>query len=1122
MPTPDRLGRVLLAAAVALAAVAFAAPQTSSDKAATRPAPKATPRPAPVLEGIVKGPDGKPIEGARVFYRDAAAGQGPAPSLRTDAEGRFRASLKSAQALPVRVEAKGFAARSFERVQPGSPLVVILDRGRTIEGLVRDAAGQPVARAQVVAKAEAPLGPSLWDAEANRLEATTNARGRYQLEGVGAGLYTLIARASGRGAARRPNVRAGSTVDLVLQPKASLGGIVQDGDGRPLAGALVRAEPDTFPGGGSDLGKTDANGQFELLGLEAGSYAVIARHPDFAPSVVSGVALEAAGHAETTLVLTPGFTVTGRVLGPGERPLAGEAVVQELSGHSAPRSLGELLRGEAGQDGRFRIERVPAGAFVLGVTARRFAGQRVEGAARGGESLVDVGDILLEPGLAIRGRLRMREGVPVAEAALHAFQGGMMRGGTPSQTRSEADGSFTLPGLSLGPYQLRVTAPGFAPLQTTVAAGAEGVDLVLERGGAITGVVVEEGDRPVDAYRITANPAKPESQFSGETVKTVGSPDGRFVLEDLSTGDYVLQILAPDRAPATARGTVVAQRATDVGVIRLGRGGIIRGSVVEASGGPIVGATVRVQGPGYDPMQWMQLLTAETDPAGAFEIRGVPEGPKHVVATHPEYAGAAAQVEVVMARGPADARLVLTEGGRVEGSARRRDGTPLSGLRVHAMSRSGGPTSWGVAPPQTITGPDGRFALEHVRPGPTTINLMSAAGSGRPVSMSVQSKTVEVRDGETVSVDFLSREILVTGRVTQSGAPLAGIRIQLMGESMSFMSSAAIGMGVAAPPTGPQRLQGTTGEDGAFELIVDEPGKYRARIESQDGRRQYPMRSLEIPDVEAHSVELSFSGVPVSGIVVDKETQQPAPQVGVSIFPKKATKREEGGAIRAMTGPDGRFELEADPGESRLFAHGEGYTQAQSEVTVDASGTSGLRVELERGLEIRGRIVDLRGRGLSGIDVFASSDDKGMGMGRTLADGTFRVGGLAPTTYNLCTGDPLAGYAVQAGVRPGDSDVALTVRPAGTVRLVVKGPDGAPLAKAHAFVTKVDGGRVQVPFAGGRGPTDSSGVTQLSSPAGSVEIQVSAEKLSGTTQAVVGEGATVDVEVTLKEPTRRP
>ena len=53
---------------------------------AAKPSPK--PTPAPVLSGSVRGPDGKPVEGAVILYRSLGApGREPAAMTKTDARG---------------------------------------------------------------------------------------------------------------------------------------------------------------------------------------------------------------------------------------------------------------------------------------------------------------------------------------------------------------------------------------------------------------------------------------------------------------------------------------------------------------------------------------------------------------------------------------------------------------------------------------------------------------------------------------------------------------------------------------------------------------------------------------------------------------------------------------------------------------------------------------------------------------------------------------------------------------------------------------------------------------------------------------------------------------------------
>src|SRR5262249_18431097 len=151
------------------------------------------------------------------------------------------------------------------------------------------------------------------------------------------------------------------------------------------------------------------------------------------------------------------------------------------------------------------------------------------------------------------------------------------------------------------------------------------------------------------------------------------------------------------------------------------------------------------------------------------------------------------------------------------------------------------------------------------------------AGIGPGMLTSVQSRHIEVREGETASVDFVTREILVSGRASRSGAPLAGLDIRLMGQSSMSMVTGAGMTQTATAPTEPERLHAVTREDGAFELIVDGPGRYRASFRAADGRTYLPSRELEVPDAEAYQVELSFVGVSVSGVVVDKDSSQPVP-----------------------------------------------------------------------------------------------------------------------------------------------------------------------------------------------------------------------------------------------------
>ena len=93
--------------------------------------------------------------------------------------------------------------------------------------------------------------------------------------------------------------------------------------------------------------------------------------------------------------------------------------IQEIDGQPAPQALRDVLRAEAGADGRFRVEMLPAGGHVLSVTAPGYASKRVEVNVPSSGRDVDLGDVELETGLATSARRRLEASFhPIANRAL--------------------------------------------------------------------------------------------------------------------------------------------------------------------------------------------------------------------------------------------------------------------------------------------------------------------------------------------------------------------------------------------------------------------------------------------------------------------------------------------------------------------------------------------------------------------------------------------------------------------------------------------------------------------------------------------------------------------------------
>ena len=171
-----------------------------------------------------------------------------------------------------------------------------------------------------------------------------------------------------------------ATYTLALPRALALKGVVNDEDGRPVAGA--RVSPSFFfnsnePSPGRDeylLGDnflTDSAGRWTCpnmpTGYDPARLAVRVQHPDFEPfQIYGGKVREMVGPAGT-LVIKRGITITGRVVDRDNHPVPGARA-------SAGRERwgSGLRKSETDREGGFRLEHLPAGESALTAEAKGY------------------------------------------------------------------------------------------------------------------------------------------------------------------------------------------------------------------------------------------------------------------------------------------------------------------------------------------------------------------------------------------------------------------------------------------------------------------------------------------------------------------------------------------------------------------------------------------------------------------------------------------------------------------------------------------------------------------------------------------------------------------------------
>ena len=535
---------------------------------------------------VVDG-EGAGVAGAEVWLSDFGSSWSGIVVGRTDAGGRLvlrdlpvhdhaLAAYAPGHAPSTQHEFRGPAEWRIEveLVLPGP--------GASLAGVVQDANGTPLAGAEVLIGGEIPDGVEFDDGYvygAPPRQATSDASGRFVVDGLAPGPLELEARAPGYGTAQAevelaPDQTGSCT--LVLPPEALVAGVARDGGGRPLAGVRVTGGARywdlnvDFAGFCGRETRTADDGSFVLRGLDAGRWPLKANGGTRGQAETE-LQLRAGEEARWDIVLTAGGVVAGVVLDERGAPLSHWHVAAADPGEPRER----LRSAYSDAAGRFRMEDCPTQRFVLALRApEEEYGDPVlvlEDFQVGDEALILRAMDARRPSAFIVGRLVDADGAPVLEVELMHFPSG---GGEPLAHVPDADGRFRIGPLRPGEYWLHAWAPG--PLEGHMPQFALQADetkdvgnLVLERCGWMRVRAVAKGGGALPAGTVLEDVALGEED-SGRRISFEGL-QGRS--GPLGVGTYLVRArggswCAPDvevevRPGATAEIELAFEPATE-------------------------------------------------------------------------------------------------------------------------------------------------------------------------------------------------------------------------------------------------------------------------------------------------------------------------------------------------------------------------------------------------------------------------------------------------------------------------------------------------------------------------------------------------------------------------------
>jgi hypothetical protein len=656
----------------------------------------------------------------------------------TDGGGFFEIEHVPAAKGRVVAEAAGFVtserARAEVPEEPGDTELgdLELEPEQFLEIGGVDAQDRPVEGARVSVSRRA-RGELYGDDTVTDSDARTDGAGRFRVGGFATGdraMLVVVKEGFAGGSLLNIRVPHDSPVRVVLVEDGAVTGRVVDESGRPVTEARVSHRERGWNGPWAGLfgygeGRVDDDGRFELTGLDAGPVRLRALGPEGSRSDVVRLELEAGERVDgLELVLRSRPRILGRVLAPDGSPVP-EARVS-VRGGGTPRHC------DTGDDGGFRCEGREPGRYTL--AAQKDGVGQVEESVVLGETDLTV-DLYLESELVISGRVVTADGEPVTDRVVRVQDPAQGFPGS-VQEEIEADGSFTIRGVTEGTYELLVES--YSDPMSLLTPHRHPEPIVVRDGLSVTGLEVRLEATTV--LRGTLHGLS-EGELAGTLVgaqevggegfpRTLGGEVGegsRYEIPDIGPGTWTVIAVGPEReAQARAEIEIQPREQDPVLDLTLVRGVTLAGRVLldgEPWSGVAIGA---IEAAGM----------ATTDLGGRFELPGIPPGRQEIllaggsldegmtVLTREVVVEEGREVVIDVAVGPVRGLVTGPEGPLAEVSVALAPEIPIL------------PDNFPLIPRVVTTTADGRFLIDRVPAG--TYSIAFATPGYAPVTHEIQ------------------------------------------------------------------------------------------------------------------------------------------------------------------------------------------------------------------------------------------------------------------------------------------------------------------------------------------------------------------------------------------------
>jgi hypothetical protein len=446
---------------------------------------------APVVGMVVDTQSGAPVPHAQVSIgREFTV---------SDDDGAFAFGGLAAGQYQVTASHQGYVRTATQVQAPSNGARVRIDPGLRLSGVVVDERGRGT---------KANLNVALVG-ESVSAGADTSDAGEFVIGGLTAGAYQVRVDAyeTSRTASAAVTLPSASPLRIVLDPLFSIGGVVVDRDGTPIAGARVLAISDGHVAYGI-RGHSDQQGRFAVNVPSKGEYQLRASATDELD--LDHTTAAQTGDSNVRLVFEASPRIRGRVVDSKHEPVGRFTIAH---------------RPIADPDGFFDVQ-VKKSDTVISVQSKGRASREVP-LPEDKHALTDLGDVVLEDGRAVLVRVLNAEG-PVAGASVE------LPGGR-SEVRTDGMGEATLRGLGAADHELLVSARGYVSQRSSLNDSDAEKRVTLVRGASLF-VTIYDAVGALVRSKVTAIPRDGQ----GERAEDWSESDGDVHFAGLAAGRWLV------------------------------------------------------------------------------------------------------------------------------------------------------------------------------------------------------------------------------------------------------------------------------------------------------------------------------------------------------------------------------------------------------------------------------------------------------------------------------------------------------------------------------------------------------------------------------------------------------